>query len=526
MTSKFKPRIGMKTVSMQGYSSELNAETFWFDAGARISLVGDSITQYNNGSQTGVSNMTINTVAVGEFASMHMLDPRFNMDVWAGADTYDSPHGRSWYGANQGYAGQTSATILSRLPNVLEHPSEMFIYSGGTNDGSFATTSVTNAKAILAGLVAAGKKGAILPIRPRQVGGNTGQGIIDNLSYNAQMKAWVELTYPGVVDYVDIYNPYDLWDGVADNAVATPQMLIDGLHPSNFGAWIIAQVLNNWLRTRVRPGNTHALNPNAETLPVFSGSGGTSGHANITGVIPAGWTVDFSNGNTALVVCSVVSGKLVLDITPGAVDSTIRVRRTTNIVSAVGDWWQMQANISTTGTASAKLEDNTNPTNYYNEGIQIAAARSGTGYSTTAPYQARSTGMRPGIRTTASASTAAYQVTVNTISCKKITDPKVTWGAGLVPLNLTPPVISGTPTQPGQVMSVISDTWDNRSVSTTMTKGYRWYRNGVFIGNSTGAAATYTTVAGDAGTTLTVGMSGANSKGRGAETISAGVAIT
>lgn len=498
-------------------------------AGALVAFPGDSILEYNNTASTGVSNLNLSANGAGELVQCQSLDPRFNIDTWLGADTYDAPYGREFYGANQGYAGQTSTTVLARKSNALSQGADLYVWAAGTNDGlenaPAQVTAVANAQTFANDVIALGKRLLIIGIRPTGSSQNTAQRIAGRKAVNTGLAA-IATANPGVVYFVDLWTAYDPnGDDIVDVG-----FMADALHPTAAGAYAAATGgLLTKLREIIAPGDIMALNGNAELMSMpFAGSGGTSGHANITGTIPAGWTVDFHTGNTATVVCSVVNGELVLNITGGAGSTTVRVRPTTNITTVTNtDWLKLMADLETTGgNIRVRLEDNLGVTNYYASGLLIDPATTiGRAKSITPSWMARSTAVRPCVLITAGISAPAFVATIHSMTCKKQTSPKTTRNAGSVPTVITPLTISGTGTT-GQTLTATPGTYNQNSDSVAQTRGYRWYRNGVFRGSSTGTASTYVVVAGDVGSTITCGESAANPAGRGTESISNGIAVT
>ena len=499
-------------------------------AGAIVAFTGDSILEYNNTASTGVSNLNLSANGTGELVQCQSLDPRFNIDTWMAADTYDVPYGREFYGANQGYAGQTSTTVLARKSNSLSQSADLYVWAAGTNDGlenaPAQTTAVANGQTYANDVIALNKRGLIIGVRPTGAAQNTAQRIAGRKTVNTGLAA-IAAANPGVIDYWD---PWLAYDPDADDIV-TAGFMADALHPTAAGAYAAATGgLLAKLQEIIAPGDIMALNANPELMSMpFAGSGGTSGHANITGTIPAGWTVDFHTGTTATVVCSISSGKLVLNITGGASSTTVRVRPTTNITTVTNtDWLKLMADVETTGgNIRVRLEDNLGVTNYYASGLLIdPAATTGRAKSITPSWMARSTAVRPCVLITAGISAPAFVATIHTMTCKKQTSPKTTRNAGSVPtISVAPTAPTGTPTV-GQVLTANNGTWNQNSDSVAQTLAYRWYRGGVFRGSSTGTASTYTLVAGDSATTITCGVSAANPAGRSAEAVSPGVVIS
>jgi hypothetical protein len=75
-----------------------------------------------------------------------------------------------------------------------------------------------------------------------------------------------------------------------------------------------------------------------------------------------------------------------------------------------------------------------------------------------------------------------------------------------VPLNLTPPVISGT-TTPGQTLTTTNGTWSNNPTSYT----YQWNRDGLAINGAT--SNQYAVVGADRGHALTCTVTATNGTG-------------
>ncbi|MER8641011.1 SGNH/GDSL hydrolase family protein [Mesorhizobium sp. M1252] len=498
-------------------------------AGTLVTFMGDSIMEYNNGVSAGTSNFSVAANNNGEMQQCLALDPRFNIDVWAAADAYDVPYGRGFYGANQGYAGQTSTTVLSRKSNGLSQGAGLYVWAAGTNDGlenaSAQTQAIANAQAFANDVIAAGKRLLIIGVRPTGTVQNTPARIAGRKATNVGLAA-IATANPGVVYFIDLWAGYDPnGDDIVDVSYQT-----DGLHPSAAGAYAAATTggLLAKLQTIIAPGDIMALNPNAELCPAIAGSGGTNGvGANLTGTIPAGWTIEYGSGTTATAVSSVSGGVWTLNVTPGVSASTFRVRPTTNVATVAGtDWLKMSADVQSGGVIVSRLEDNLNTANYYASGFLLdPAVQPIRAKSMTPVWLAKSTAVRPTVRVAAAAGAAAFTATIYGVSCKKQTSPRTQRNAGSVPtISVTPTAPTGTLTV-GSVLTANTGTWNNNSGSIAQTLAYRWYRDGVFISQTLGVAATYTLVAADSGKTITCGISAANPAGRSAESISPGVLI-
>lgn len=489
--------------------------------------MGDSILEYNNGASSGVSNFNITANNQGELQQCLAQDPRFNIDTWPAADTYDVPYGRGFYGADQGYAGQTSDTVLARKSNGLSQSADLYVWAAGTNDGlengSAQTSCIANAQSFANDVIAAGKRLLIIGVRPTGTAQNTAQRIAGRKAVNLGFKAIADAN-PGKVDFIDLWSAYDPnADDIVDVA-----FMADALHPTAAGAYAASALLLPKLQSIIAAGDIMALNGNSELCPAIAGSGGTNSvGANLTGTVPAGWTIEYASGTTATAVSSVSNGVWTLDITPGASASTFRIRPTTNVTVVSGtDWVKMSADVQSGGVIVSRIEDNLNVANYFAAGFLLdPAVQAIRAKSITPVWLAKSTAVRPTVRVAAAAGAGAFTATIYSISCKKQTSPRTQRNAGSVPtVSVAPTAPTGTLTV-GSVLTANDGTWTNNSGSIAQTLGYRWYRNGAFISSTTGVAKTYTLVAGDSGTTITCGVSAANPAGRGAESISPGVVI-
>jgi lysophospholipase L1-like esterase len=487
--------------------------------GTRVAVYGDSIMQYSAGTSWGLVNASITHNQVGELVQVHMAYPSFDMDCWLSADTYDQPYGKGFYGSNHGYAGQTSATVKSRIQALVDMAPDVVVYAAGTNDGiespSNLADSVQNCKDICTTLLAAGvKKIVVIGVRPTgAVQMNTNRRL-GRISWASQIAAYCAL-YPSQLYFCDTQPFYDTNnDWIFETGYSD-----DDLHPNSLGATVASAALLPIIQSLIAPGNIVDANPNPELLPnggLFTGTGGTMASANFTGNLPAGWTLEYATGTTATAVATVedntdTGGKtLVLTVTPGASDSTLNLRPTTYPTSAVGQWFQTGFEASGTVSAGVTRTIDGSNTNYYTNGPNIAAGdnRLKRGWSIAHPYEARGTTLRPGLRIPATVAGGPFTIRIYRASHKRKTNPKTTWNAYAVPVNTVAPVATGTATV-GSTLTSTTGTWDRG-----LSYRYRWYRDGVFIGNTTGVASTYVLVAGDSGKTITCGVSAANSGGR------------
>jgi lysophospholipase L1-like esterase len=492
-------------------------------AGALVAFTGDSIMEYNNGSSTGSANFSITAQPVGELQQCLAQDPRFNIDVWPGADHYDQPYSRSFYGANQGYAGQTSDTVLTRKSNVLSQGADLYIYAAGTNDGlenaPAQASCIANAQAFADDVIAAGKRLLIIGVRPTGAAQNTANRIAGRKIVNAGFAA-IAAASP-LVDFIDLWTAYD---PNADDIVDVGFMA-DALHPTAAGAYAASALLLPKLQSIINAGDIMALNANPELCPAIAGSGGTNSvGANYTGVVPAGWLIEYASGTTAVAVGSVANGVWTLVVTPGASTSTFRIRPSSNVVVVSGtDWLKLAADVQSGGIVVSRLEDNLSVANYYAVGFLIDPAVQPIRMKSITPvWLAKSSAVRPTLRVQALGGAAQFTCSIYGMSCKKQTSPRTQRNAGSVPtVNTATGAITGTAVV-GQVLTANPGTFNDNSDSLIQTLAYRWYRNGAFISSTTGVASTYTLVAGDSGTTITVGVSAANPAGRSAESVSPG----
>jgi hypothetical protein len=111
--------------------------------------------------------------------------------------------------------------------------------------------------------------------------------------------------------------------------------------------------------------------------------------------------------------------------------------------------------------------------------------------------------------------TAAGQVIDQSVAHSyDIYDFKIAYVPVPVPVNLTAPVVSGTPTV-GQLLSTTNGTWDYNPTS----YAYQWKRDGSNIGGAT--SSTYTLAAADTGAVITVAVTASNAGGASSPATSA-----
>lgn len=513
--------LGSRTTSSAAVTvEEVEGPAALLPVGARVGIAGDSIMQYNN-----IANGDVLTAGNGgELAWAQALSPRFDIDVWRRADADDNVI-NGWYGANLGYAGQTSTTVLSRIGLMTRQQPDIVAYAAGTNDGveggAAALQAVQNAEDYANGVLAAGTEHVLIfPVRPAGAAQSNSARIAGRLTFANNISAFVAAN-PDTMTFVDVRPAYDPdADGVVDVA-----LMPDGLHPGPTGAYLAAlDHVVPAINALVEPGNIQLDNPNPELAPnggLLTGNTGTMG-SGVTGSVPAGWNVTATN---CTVVCALAANaetggqSLALTITPGGALGTVTVSPITTPATAADLWYQAACEVEgTTSGGRSRLTVSGQET----KGIVpvVSDGRNIRAWSISPPRVANASGTA-GLSMLVENIPAGGDVRVVTLyraSLKLKASPRLAWQWTL-PVQTDPPTISSSATPPvvGSVLTA------NDTITGAVTKRYRWYRDGVLISGAT--ASTYTFAAADVGgKAITVGISPANGAGRGAEMFSAGIA--
>ncbi len=190
---------------------------------------------------------------------------------------------------DQGVGGDTTTQMLARIANVTSSDADLVLMLAGTNDVGGANmptaTSVANIDAIVAAILAAGKKMLIVPVIHRR--DNESEHVQRNRkidAINAHYQAVAANSYdidivPAATEYDRLIVSDDDWEMVSD----------DKLHPNNYGAMLLGQVVADAL-DKYYPSHIDKTN----VLPAFSGINGTINN-NATGKPPDDWRGSYTN---------------------------------------------------------------------------------------------------------------------------------------------------------------------------------------------------------------------------------------
>jgi lysophospholipase L1-like esterase len=269
----------MAAVPVSVFGAGLSLFTGARAAVVEAAAIGDSIV---GNAQTGTPNFAHGMRGAWHWANFRMGAPlRFRL------------------GTQQGVSGETASQILSRIGNItslVPRPRFCFV-SAGNNDINSAVAPATAAadiESIVNALNAAGIVAVIGPVFPRD-SWSAGQ-LADMATLNASIAA---MAAPGRMIFPDYRG--DIIDG--GTGYTLPNVLFDGIHPGNRGAWIMSDAfvdaLDPVVNTRARlaqgtdPGNkmTNGLLAGS-TAPggAWTGSIATPGFSNYSLGSPTGGT--------------------------------------------------------------------------------------------------------------------------------------------------------------------------------------------------------------------------------------------
>lgn len=203
---------------------------------------------------------------------------------------------------NLGVAGNTTTQMVSRLTDFDAITFDTCFVMGGINDikaSANATTVISNLSAIINYVTQTkGKRCILLTILPNDNwGAFTAPQIATAKAVILEVNSWIMRqhgTRMGRVVSVDTYTNFVSGDIPKTNAT------YDGLHPSPYGAMIIADDIQTRIATWYGIGSNSIFSTgNLITNPTLSGSGGTlnSGVSNGGGGLGDGWTALRTGGH-------------------------------------------------------------------------------------------------------------------------------------------------------------------------------------------------------------------------------------
>lgn len=237
----------------------------------------------------------------------------------------------------------TTHMITEQLPQVLAAPTTYCTVLGGTNDIGNSTPSasvIANLEIIIDTLVAAG-------IRPI-VGELTPRGDLNPTAYGELQKvnAWIRQVAPRHGAWIVSW-----FAAMSDaNGVPRPDVHLDGLHPTAYGAEIMgrkfAQAVDGLIPAVDRLPSSNAESPGVviASNPMMTGTGGTISTGG-TGEVAASWKVGAWSGDTFAASLS-------------------KVPRTDDVLS---DWQQIEV----TDSASAQMYQIVSTTSRWATGDQF-----------------------------------------------------------------------------------------------------------------------------------------------------------
>lgn len=301
-----------------------------YGSGLRLVTVGSSYTQQASGwSANKITNGTR-----GRASWLNYLNnQQFDYDIWR---VYDSTIS-AWrlIGCNQGYGGQFSAEILSRLQNTLALKPDIVDYQGGDNDLSTLTADQIwpNIKAYCDACLKAGVKEVRLnSCFPRMTSasgwpaGNVARKRRNAL--NRLKRAYASVT-PGVT-YVN--NDQTMLDATSVNGEAAAGLIYDGIHHLQPGALAAARAQS---ASSTNIGQVFHSIPNDDIYDAVENPfgnlltngilAGATGAATGTGAYPTGAQSNMSGTGLTQKLTTLSDGTLELVITTTGTGATSEV---------------------------------------------------------------------------------------------------------------------------------------------------------------------------------------------------------
>jgi lysophospholipase L1-like esterase len=189
--------------------------------------------------------------------------------------------------ADAGKSGDTTAGLLSRLPDILKMDADLIVLQIGINDAvSILEESKVNYKAILDLITASGKSALVLPITARGLRDYYSGENEKNIELNAYVRS-IAANMPNVEVAPDPVEYNELMVSGPDNGGVSG----DNLHPNIRGALmqgkIIADFIDDVFPSRIIKNNILPANFSGTSGKLLSGA---------TGVAPDGVSVYYGNG--------------------------------------------------------------------------------------------------------------------------------------------------------------------------------------------------------------------------------------
>lgn len=215
-------------------------------------------------------------------------------------------------GGNFGVGGNTSAMLLARIADVINHPCPNVIVIGPVNDPTLAE-SITNMTLIIQQLIDGGKRVILGNEMPHTAGNSTQQ---DN---QIGRRNWLEdparkATWPSIIQ-IDTFRP--MWNA-ATYCDFKAGYAPDGLHPATLGNSVLGETIANAIAPYITAFSGYcdapisaldtydaSLNPDGCLVAGFmmTGTGGRVDNVLNTGVA-TGWNVTTTSAGGATLAFS------------------------------------------------------------------------------------------------------------------------------------------------------------------------------------------------------------------------------
>jgi lysophospholipase L1-like esterase len=236
-------------------------------ADIKVIALGDSFTDSGDSSRTANGSYYISTRGYWVCA-LAQSSQRFNM--------LDAV----------GVSGNTTVQILARITDVTAADADIVLLLAGTNDlnqGRSPEDTAATMASILDAIITAGKKVILTPISKRR----TSDGLNDKIDTTNTLYRALAVARKAHVVMADESAEFNDKIIAGDTTVST-----DGLHPSSYGAWILAKpvatAIDTYIKVLPSPMVNYVVNPSlsGDTGSVLNGA---------TGKAPTNWRIYYAD---------------------------------------------------------------------------------------------------------------------------------------------------------------------------------------------------------------------------------------